>query len=283
MKKFKLKSFCKINLYLKIFNKLQSGFHGIETLVTFCKIYDNISIQKINSSKDIISFHGKFKNGINRNSNTITKVLTEIRKRKFYKNQKFKINIKKNIPHGSGLGGGSMNAATLLNFFKSKISKNGIYQIAKNIGSDTPLGLEKKNTLITGKKNKFIRLKKKFGFNILIVYPNIVCSTKKIYSNYKIKNNSKDISRFTKKSSNNLINFLKYQNNDLEKIVIKFYPKIKKIIDLIKSQKGCYFSRITGSGSACVGIFSNMKTATYTQRLIKRKYPKYWCVISKTI
>jgi len=73
------------------------------------------------------------------------------------------------------------------------------------------------------------------------------------------------------------------ENNDLEKTVIKIYPKVKKLIDCIKSQKGCYFSRITGSGSACIGIFSNMKNAIYAQKLIKLKYPKYWCAVSKTI
>ena len=72
-------------------------------------------------------------------------------------------------------------------------------------------------------------------------------------------------------------------NNDLEETVIRFYPKIKKIIDNIKIQKGCLFSRITGSGSACIGIFSNMNTAIYAQKLIKRKYPKYWCHVSKTM
>ena len=65
--------------------------------------------------------------------------------------------------------------------------------------------------------------------------------------------------------------------------MIKIYPKIKKIIDYIKSQKGCYFSRITGSGSACIGIFSNMRNAMNAQKLIKLKYPKYWSVVSKTI
>ena len=85
------------------------------------------------------------------------------------------------------------------------------------------------------------------------------------------------------KDKNKLIDFLKNENNDLEKTVIKIYPKVKKIIDYIESQKGCYFSRITGSGSACIGIFSSMRHAIYVQKLIKLKYPKYWCAISKTI
>ena len=88
---------------------------------------------------------------------------------------------------------------------------------------------------------------------------------------------------FNEKNNKKLINFLKNENNDLEKTVIKIYPKIKKIIDYIKSQKGCYFSRITGSGSACIGIFSSMKNAIYAKKMIRSKYPKYWCAISKTI
>ena len=80
-----------------------------------------------------------------------------------------------------------------------------------------------------------------------------------------------------------LIDFLKNENNDLEKTVIKLYPKVSQIIDFIKAQNGCYFSRITGSGSACIGIFSNKSTAIFTQKLIKLKFPKYWSVVSKTI
>ena len=88
---------------------------------------------------------------------------------------------------------------------------------------------------------------------------------------------------FSAISNKKLINFLKSEHNDLEKTVIKIYPEVKKIIDYIKSIKGCYFSRITGSGSACIGIFSNMKNAIYARKLIKLKYPNYWCVVSKTM
>ena len=79
-----------------------------------------------------------------------------------------------------------------------------------------------------------------------------------------------------------LENFMN-EKNDLEKIVVTIYPKIGKIINYIKSQKGCIFSRITGSGSACIGIFSNRLNTISAQKLIRSKYPNYWCVVSKTI
>ena len=287
MDNIKIKSYCKINLSLKVLQKLNSGYHNIISLITFCDLHDVISISRIRNLKDEISFSGKFKKGINKKSNTITKVLNLLRSIKLLENQAFKINVRKNIPHGSGLGGGSSNAADLLNYFNSKmklkLSKNKIKKLAGQIGFDVPVNLEKRNTFLTGKKGEILRLNQKFKLNLLIVYPNLICSTKKIYERNRKINLSKPQSIFYIKNNKKLINLLKNENNDLEKTVIKIYPKVKKIIDCIKSQKGCYFSRITGSGSACIGIFSNMKNAIYAQKLIKLKYPKYWCAVSKTI
>tara|TARA_Y100000590_G_scaffold456176_1_gene606240 strand:- start:64 stop:927 length:864 start_codon:yes stop_codon:yes gene_type:complete len=287
VKKFKIKSYCKINLFLRVLKKLKSGYHNIASLITFCDLHDTISVFEIKNSKDKISFSGKFKKNIDIRSNTVTKVLNLLRKNNFLKNKYFKINIQKNIPHGSGLGGASSNAADLLNYFNLKmrlrLSKKKIAIIASKIGFDVPISLERKNTFLIGKKGKISRLNKKFRLNLLIVYPNQICSTKKIYEKNKKKSWPKSYSLFHKKNNKQLIDFLTDQDNDLQSAVIKIYPTVEKIIDYIKSQNGCYFSRITGSGSACIGIFSNMKNALYAKKLIKLKYPKYWCVVSKTI
>ena len=287
MKNFKIKSYCKINLSLRVIKKLNNNYHNIISLITFCDLHDVISISKTRSSRDKISFSGKFKKGINKKSNTVTKILNLLRRAKLLENRTFKINIRKNIPHGSGLGGGSSNAADLLNYFNSKmklkLSKKKIKQLANQIGFDVPVNLERQNTLLTGKRDEILRLNQKFKLNLLIVYPNLICSTKRIYEKNKKISLSKPRSFFYIKNNKKLINLLKNENNDLEETVIKIYPKVKKIIEYIKSIKGCYFSRITGSGSACFGIFSNMKNAIYAQKLIKLKYPNYWCVVSKTI
>jgi len=272
---------------LRVIKKLKNGYHNIISLVTFCGLHDIILISKIKNPKDKISFSGKFGQGINETKNTVSKLLKLLRKNKLLLNQKFKINVKKNIPHGSGLGGGTSNAADLLKFlntkFKLKISKNKLIWLASQVGFDAPINLEKKNSFLTGEKNKIQRLNQKFKLNLLVVYPNLVCSTKKIYSKNDKISLLKPQSFFHKKNNKMLIHFLKSEDNDLEKTVIKIYPRVKKIINFIKSQKGCYLSRITGSGSACIGIFFNMKNAIYAKKLIKIKYPKYWCVVSKTI
>tara|TARA_Y100001970_G_C14231247_1_gene858786 strand:- start:57 stop:920 length:864 start_codon:yes stop_codon:yes gene_type:complete len=287
VKKFKIKSYCKINLTLKVLKKLNNGYHKINSLITFCDLHDEIVIRKLNGFNDKINFTGKFKKSIKKRSNTITKILNILRSKKILKNHYFEINIKKNIPHGSGLGGGSVNAAVLLNFLnfkmRLKLNKKSMYQIAKKVGFDTPIGLNRKNTFLFGKNNKIIRLNNKFNLNILIVYPNIVSSTKKIYLKNKKFSKYKNLPSFNTIRKKKLVNFLKKENNDLEEAVVKKYPKIKEVINYINSQRGCYFSRITGSGSAIIGIFRDANSAIYAKKLIKLKFPKYWSIVSKTI
>jgi len=287
VKNFKIKSYSKINLYLKVIKKLNNGYHNIASLITFCDLHDVLLISKIKSKRDNIIFSGKFKYGINNKANTISKLLNLLRKNNFIKNDFFKISIIKNIPTGSGLGGGSSNAANLLNYLnkkmKLKLNKEKMKKLASQIGFDVPISLEKKNTYLSGKRTEIFRLEKKFKLNLLIVYPNLICSTRKIYKKNRITNKEKFMPFSYNKKNEKFIEFLKNEKNDLEKTVIKIYPKIKELIDFIKSQKGCHFSRITGSGSACIGIFSNSNRAINAQKLVKLKYPKYWCVVSKSI
>ena len=80
VKTFKVKSYCKVNLSLCVLNKLKNGYHNIRSLITFCNIYDEISISEIKSLKDKINFSGKFKKGINKNINTINGKIPKILK-----------------------------------------------------------------------------------------------------------------------------------------------------------------------------------------------------------
>ena len=85
------------------------------------------------------------------------------------------------------------------------------------------------------------------------------------------------------KTKNLFIESIKKEKNDLQIVVEQEFPAIKKIIEFIAFQKGCSFSRMTGSGSACFGVFKNRKFAIEAKNNIKKKYPSYWVKITKTI
>ena len=130
---------------------------------------------------------------------------------------------------------------------------------------------------------KIIKFKKRYNFNFMLIYPNINCSTKKVYSKVKkfslpLKN---DLSKI--RSKRKYLQFLQSEINDLQSIVEKKYPKIKKILNLLKIQKNCLFSRMTGSGSVCFGVFPNKNSAKLSMRALKKKFPDYCYIIAKSI
>jgi|TARA_B100001964_G_C14168320_1_gene570205 4-diphosphocytidyl-2-C-methyl-D-erythritol kinase len=287
MKAFLIQSFCKINLSLRVINRLKTGLHKIQSLITFANLFDKISVQETNSTKDRIKFSGKFKYSISSQKNSIKKTMDILREYNYLKNKKFIINVKKNIPHSAGLGGGSMNSATLINFFlstyKLNISQKKLLTIAYKIGSDVPLGLKIKNTFLISSNKYLVRTKSKLNLYVLLVNPGIKCLSKNIY--FRNRRFSKS---YPKKIFSNFYKLfdlkkIKLDRNDLEQVVFKIYPKIKTLNDFIKEQENCIFSRMTGSGSTCVGYFNKLTSAKKAKKNIQRKFPSYWCVTAKTI
>ena len=201
-----------------------SFIQKIESIISFVSLHDVIMINKIKSNKHKISFSGKFSNNIEKN-NTVYKLLNILEKKKLLYNQKFRIKINKQIPIKAGLGGGSMNAASILKYFIKKkiikISLKEISRICKLIGSDVILGIKSTNCILTSKnKIKYYYNCKKFY--TLIVKPNFGCSTKLIYSNVK-KFNKPQLSHPNKKMFN-----LKYLEN-AEIFRTDSFEKISKI------------------------------------------------------
>ena len=96
----------------------------------------------------------------------LTNHVTLYYKKNFLNNQKFEIKVVKNIPQKSGMGGGSMNAASLINYFLEKkiikLNKKKLINITKLIGSDVILGINPKNTILSS-NGKLTKLKKKLN------------------------------------------------------------------------------------------------------------------------
>jgi len=276
-----LKSFSKINLSLSVNKKLKKiGLHDIQSYFCLINLYDQIKIKKIKGQKDKVKFQGKFSKFIKK-KNSITNILAILREKNLISSY-YSVLVNKKIPVFAGLGGGTSNAVYLVKYLtRGKISKDLLRILDKKIGSDLKLFFYEQGFLESLKKINNFRRKYKLYF--LLIYPNIKCSTHYIYS--KVKKNSLK-SQFKSNNINSksrFIEFLINQNNDLQLVVEKKYPAIKTLIEEIGKKEGCYFSRMTGSGSACYGVFESEKVAKAALNGIKLKYPKYWSSVAKTI
>ena len=176
----KIKSYAKINLALNITGK-KKLLHKIESIISFIDLHDVISINQNNGKKHDISFYGKFSKNIGK-KNTVQNLFQILDKLNLLNNKKFKVRIKKIIPQEAGLGGGSMNAASILNYLtKKKIvtaSYKKIQNICESISSDVILGTIASSCVLSssGKIKKILDTPK---YYLILVKPNFGCSTKK--------------------------------------------------------------------------------------------------------
>ena len=281
MASFKIKSYAKINLALNVIKK-KTKLHQIESLISFINLCDLIYLKEIKKKNHKVSFMGRFSKNIGK-ENTVTYLLKLLDKKSFLNGKKFEIKILKNIPQRAGMGGGSMNAASLISFFINKkilkIKKDELKKLTSQLGSDVILGIIPMNTILSPNGDM-----KKYNKNIklytVVVKPSFGCSTKYIYS--KVKSFSKSKFSLPKQKMFD-VKYLKTLNNDLEKIAFKRYPKLKKIKLFLSNTQNNMFVRMSGSGSSIVAYFHSKRACDNAFSQFKRKFSSHWCITAKTI
>ena len=169
----------KINLYLKVVKKRLDGFHDIDSDFQFLNWGDKIEI--IPAKKLSVSTK---KIHVSQKENLVTKAL---KKMESLCNTKlnYSVNILKKIPIGSGLGGGSSNAATAMlavnSVAKLNLSLDVLENIGKSLGSDIPFFLKGLSGKVSG-IGEIIEPKKFSEELIMILFPECSISTKDAYS-----------------------------------------------------------------------------------------------------
>ena len=274
-----LKSYAKINLSLNVIGKRKPNkLHSIETFVSLINLADEIKINEVDSKNHKVIFIGKFSKGIPK-LNTITKLLKLMDKKKLLQ-KKYEFLIKKNIPQQSGMGGGSMNAATILSFFKSEkiLTKKQTENFAQKIGSDVILGLNRLSKIYYS-DGKVYEIKKSLKYYLVLVKPNFGCSTRKIFSLNKVFSKK----QFSKSKKNISKNIIFNSKNDLENSAFKAHPKLKQLKNQLINWKKAEFVRMTGSGSTLVMYFNSNEAAKNALKTFKRRLNNSWCILSKVI
>ena len=180
------------------------------------------------------------------------------------------------------MGGGTGNAVFILkHLLKKKINESILDQVESKIGSDLKLFFYKQGFL----KNlrSIIDLKKKQKLFFVLIQPHVKCSTKEIYSNVRKYSKKKSLKKNLINTKYNFISHVSRGSNELQSIVEKKYPIVKRLLMNIRNEKGCHFSRMTGSGSVCYGLFNNKPQAKKALNNLRIKYPKFWSSIAKTV
>ncbi len=180
---YRLLSPAKINTFLNVIGKTKDGYHTIDSHLQLVSLFDEFLIKE---AKNTII---KCNTNIAQDQNIIFRTMSWFEKR-YKKRHKFQIKLTKNIPIGSGLGGGSSNAATMLNFL---CHYNGISNkyldykdLAIEIGADVPFFVNSRSCYVGG-IGEIILKEKSRNSNFLLIVPNFEVSTKKVFQSNLIK------------------------------------------------------------------------------------------------
>ena len=245
-----LYSNAKINIGLNVLSKRVDGYHNISSVfypINNC--FDIIEIKK--SNKFLFTTSGEKIIGENNLCVAAYNLIFSL-----FKISPVHIHLHKEIPVGSGLGGGSSNASFILKglnqLFGLELTNLELEKISLDIGADCPFFIENKPKMVSGigEIMKPINLDLS-NFIIELYHSNINVSTAEVFSKFKIIKKDDSLSTSIMEP---VENWKRKINNDFEKLIFSRYPELEKAKEDFY-QRGALYSSMTGTGSTIYGIF----------------------------
>ena len=262
--KLKFKTPAKVNLGLHVHGKREDGFHELETIFQMVSLYDDVELELLSSG---IKLECDTPGIPTDDTNLVCKAALLLRKSYQVEGKGVSIRLKKKIPFGAGLGGGSGNAAGVLmglnRLWDLNIEREKLFTLAAELGSDVPFFLTSPCALGKGRGERLKVLEPCSKFQVLLVFPGFPIATSWVYQNLRLKLTKRpnNISILRKNLSLSDITSLGSQlYNDLESVVIQKFPEVKVVKDELWAW-GALGVLLSGSGSTVFGIFDDPEKA----------------------
>lgn len=254
-------AFAKINLALHVRERLPDGYHRIETIFAFCEDGDELTAER--ASDLSLEISGPFAAGLDSEDNLVTRAANGLRAA----NQSSAgavILLEKRLPVGSGLGGGSADAAAALRLLNRLWGLERPVQrletVARHLGADVPACVHSKTLRGSGKGDEL----KPFdaglsGVPVLLVNPRVELPTDEVYGRW----DGTDRGPLTD---------WRHGRNDLEQAATSLAPQIGSILAWLSAQPGAYCVRMSGSGATCFALFETEEQRDHAAEGVPREW-----------
>jgi len=260
MDKINLKAPAKINLFLRVLDRRPDSFHNIDSLIQAVSLYDDITLEV----SDDIELECTGLDDVSIEDNLAYKAARLIADMAYFPG--VRITLNKNIPTGSGLGGGSSDAAFvirgLIKLFDLQPDRTELVKKAASLGADIPFFLGHGQSRIGGigdiLEDYFLPL----NYEILIIKPSFSIKTSWAYQTLNLSRQGKfsltkekDICFLQKRlSDSGFVRAAKHFTNDFEEVVFSWHHELFQVKQTLL-QEGAFYAGMSGSGSAIFGLF----------------------------
>ena len=303
----KVKCFAKINLYLNVSGKRPDGFHEIQSLFQTVTLFDTLTLSASDTFRLILSKRSApFADAkLLQQNNLLEKVFNYFSNR--FGVKPLQIELDKQIPLGAGLGGGSSDAAGLIQALNAlnnlSLSVETLEKIGRLFGSDVPFFIRGGLASVTGRgehieplavfskeqqpPSRGQQLMSLPQLSLILIYPELHISTKEAYENNVTKNNRIDFPKIVasyrpsptstegQTAEKYLDNIAKYLYNAFEEKTLKKYPAVFAAHKDLKKYSN--YVLLSGSGSCVFALFSDEQSLKPVIKELKTKYKYvYW-------
>jgi 4-diphosphocytidyl-2-C-methyl-D-erythritol kinase len=269
----------KINLSLKILGQRRDGFHEIETIMAPISLCDEIEIHKDDRSMEI-QFRCDDPSVPKGDDNLVVRAA-----KAFFTATKLKpavsIELKKKIPHGAGLGGGSSDAASALlalnELFQTRLSREALAKIGEAIGSDVPFFVFHSVAICKGRGERVTPLKLRAELSILLLKPEFGVSAAWAYQHWQnsqeIPSVRYDVQEFAGQT------FV----NALERAVFEKFVFLAQMKMWLLKQPEVGAALMSGSGSTVfAAVHPNADADVVARRAKSELDPELWTCVCET-
>ncbi|MCI0527315.1 MAG: 4-(cytidine 5'-diphospho)-2-C-methyl-D-erythritol kinase [Nitrospira sp.] len=288
----KIKAPAKINLFLNILRKCPDGYHDLYSVFQMVGLYDELIFEEVPQGMTLVSTSG----GLPVDDRNLVIRATRSLARATGIKSGVRVILKKKIPIGAGLGGGSSDAAATLmalnRLWRLGLSRDDLAKIGQDLGSDVPFFLHGPTAFVSGRGEKVVPCVLNIDRWLVIINPGFEVSTRWVYEQF-----SSVRARVGSQNSwlTNIQENIKIQgsskfklyysditlHNDLESITESRYPVVKEMKECLRVA-GAEGVLMSGSGPTVFGIFKEEIGAYNTVRKLKPAHPdwKIWAVKS---
>ena len=255
----KLLSPAKVNLFLRILRKRPDGYHELQSILQPVSLFDEISLSVEPGEGSSLSCSGREtpsgKDNLAVAASHLYLEQAGIRK-------KVSIGIKKNIPLGAGLGGGSSNAAAVLvglNRVLRKFTDRDLLRMAASLGADVSFFVRSTSSFVEGVGER-VRVLSDFPlFHYVILFPRKSLSTREVYESWECPEHPPE-----KVDPVSLAERFRRGDfpleNGLEAAALRLFPEILSLVEIFRSLGAC-FVLVSGSGSSVFSVFREQHEA----------------------
>jgi 4-diphosphocytidyl-2-C-methyl-D-erythritol kinase len=261
----KISAPAKINLFLQVLGRRDDGYHELRTLMCCIGLHDTLMLRVGASRNEIVCANPEIPLDetnlalkaalvFNRTLAAETSVIP----------QNLSIELIKRIPVRAGLGGGSSDAAAVLNgmnhYYNNPLSQAKVHSLALGLGADVPFFIDGRPAIATGVGEHLEPFSGLPPWGVVVIYPGFGLSTAEVFKNLNLRLTKceKQLRYFPFKYGK--FDIARHLCNDLETVAVHRFPVIETIKRELLNQ-GAMGSLMTGSGSAVFGLFRDPETA----------------------